>query len=108
MIKSELAARIAEQNPHLNRRDVEILVNTILDRITQALAEGDRVELRDFGVFSTHALQARPGRDPRTGSAVEVAARTNIRFKPSRTMRTRLNPVEICPEQGPAALRRAP
>jgi Bacterial DNA-binding protein len=52
MLKSELIERIAEENPHLYQRDVETLVNAILDAITAALARGDRVELRDFGVFA--------------------------------------------------------
>jgi hypothetical protein len=51
MLKSDLIERTAEENPHLYQRDVEILVNTILDTITAALARGDRVELRDFGVW---------------------------------------------------------
>ena len=51
MIKSELIERIAAQNPHLYQRDVERIVNTILDTITTALAQGDRVEFRGFGMF---------------------------------------------------------
>ena len=53
MIKSELIERIAAQNPHLYQRDVERIVNTILDTITTALAQGDRVELRGFGMFGS-------------------------------------------------------
>src|SRR3954466_1189543 len=53
MLKSDLIERIAAENPHLHRQDVETLVNTILDSITAALARGDRVELRDFGVHAT-------------------------------------------------------
>src|SRR3954471_11391846 len=53
MLKSDLIERIAAENPHLHRQDVETLVNTILDSITAALARGDRVELRDFGVYAT-------------------------------------------------------
>ena len=52
MLKSDLIERIAAENPHLYQRDVEIIVNTILGTITAALARGDRVELRDFGVFA--------------------------------------------------------
>ena len=60
MIKSELVQRIATQNPHLYQRDVENIVNAILDEITAALARGDRVELRGFGAFS---VKNRPARD---------------------------------------------
>ena len=67
MIKSSLVQTIAEQNPHLYQRDVEIIVNAILNEITEALANGDRVELRGFGAFSVKNRGARVGRNPRTG-----------------------------------------
>ena len=67
MIKSELVLKIAEQNPHLYQRDVEKIVNAILDTIGDALARGDRVELRGFGAFSVKKRDARTGRNPRTG-----------------------------------------
>ncbi|MCB1428055.1 MAG: integration host factor subunit beta, partial [Nitratireductor sp.] len=72
MIKSELVQAIAERNPHLYQRDVENIVNAILDEITGALANGDRVELRGFGAFSVKNRPARLGRNPRTGDKVEV------------------------------------
>ena len=59
MIKSELIARIAEQNPHLYRRDAEAIVDAILDTITAGLARGDRVELRGFGMFTVKKRSAR-------------------------------------------------
>src|SRR5215213_1442087 len=59
MLKSELIERIAEQNPHLYQRDVETIVNAILNTITTALARGDRVELRDFGMFTVKRRNAR-------------------------------------------------
>jgi integration host factor subunit beta len=62
MIKSELVQRIAEHNPHLYQRDVENIVNAILDEIVAALARGDRVELRGFGAFSVKHRPARAGR----------------------------------------------
>ena len=66
MIKSELIERIAAENPHLYQRDVEKIVNAILDTITTALARGDRVELRGFGVFAVKTRDARTGRNPDT------------------------------------------
>ena len=72
MIKSELVLKIAEQNPHLYQRDVENIVNAILDTIADALARGDRVELRGFGAFSVKKRDARTGRNPRTGETVSV------------------------------------
>ena len=91
MIKSELVQRIAEHNPHLYQRDVENIVNAILDEIVAALARGDRVELRGFGAFSVKHRPARAGRNPRTGEPVEVPAKRVPYFKPGKEMRQRLN-----------------
>ena len=91
MIRSELIARIAAQNPHLYERDVEALVRVILDRLTEALADGDRVELRDFGTFCVREREARSGRNPRTGKEVIVPVRAHVHFKPGKSMRSRLN-----------------
>jgi len=66
MIKSELVARLAERYPHLYHRDVERIVSTVLDEISAALSNGDRVELRGFGAFSVKVRPARQGRNPRT------------------------------------------
>jgi integration host factor subunit beta len=92
MLKSELIERIAEENPHLYQRDVETLVNAILDAITAALARGDRVELRDFGVFAARTREARTGRNPRNGTEVPVSKKVVPTFKTSRDMHRRLNP----------------
>ena len=73
MTKSELVQRLAEANPHLYQRDVEVIVTAIFDEIATALARGDRVELRGFGAFSVKRRDARVGRNPRTGDSVQVA-----------------------------------
>ena len=91
MIRSELVAIVAEQNPHLTIRDVERIVATVFDEISDALAEGRRVELRGFGAFSTRARDARTGRNPRTGAAVAVNAKRVPYFKPGKELRERLN-----------------
>ncbi|SEP45141.1 integration host factor subunit beta [Methylobacterium sp. ap11] len=95
MIKSELVLKIAEQNPHLYQRDVENIVNAILDTIADALARGDRVELRGFGAFSVKRREARRGRNPRTGAAVAVAEKAIPVFKTGKEMRLRLNAAGI-------------
>ena len=92
MIKSDLIAKIAEQNPHLYQRDAEAVVNAILDTITVALARGDRVELRGFGAFAVRRRSARSGRNPRTGKTVDVSERAYLNFKPGMEMQARLNP----------------
>ena len=91
MIKSELVLKIAAQNPHLYQRDVENVVNAILDTIADALARGDRVELRGFGAFSAKRRDARTGRNPRTGAAVPVAGKAVPYFKPGKELRERVN-----------------
>src|ERR1700730_15559212 len=91
MIKSELVQRIANRNPHLYLRDVEKIVNAILDEITGALSRGDRVELRGFGAFSVKHRDARVGRNPRTGAHAPVNEKTVPVFKTGKEMRERLN-----------------
>ena len=91
MIKTELIQRISSQNPHLYLRDVEKIVNVILDEIVEALSRGDRVELRGFGSFSVKIRGAHPGRNPRTGVAVAVAKKALPYFKAGKEMHWRLN-----------------
>ncbi|AJD54273.1 integration host factor subunit beta [Thalassospira sp. MBR-102] len=91
MTKSELIARLAEMNPHLYQRDVERIVATIFDEITEALARGDRVELRGFGAFSVKQRDSRVGRNPRTGEAVPVGEKKVPYFKTGKQLRERLN-----------------
>ena len=91
MIKSELVQKIAERNPQLYQRDVENIVNAILDEVVAALARGDRVELRGFGAFSVKARNARVGRNHRTGAHVKVEDKVVPFFKTGKEMRERLN-----------------
>ncbi len=91
MTKSELIATLALGNPHLRQPDVELIVSTIFDEISAALARGDRVELRGFGAFSTKRREPRTGRNPRTGAAVSVAGKAVPYFKPGKELRERIN-----------------
>lgn len=91
MIRSELIQKIADENPHLYQRDVERIVNTIFDEVTNAMARGDRVELRGFGAFSVKKRDARVGRNPRTGETVEVEQKFVPFFKTGKLLRDRLN-----------------
>ena len=91
MIRSELVQIIADENPHLFQRDVERIVNTVFDEITNALAKGERVELRGFGAFSVKKRDARVGRNPRTGESVEVEEKHVPFFKTGKLLRDRLN-----------------
>jgi integration host factor subunit beta len=91
MIRSELIQKIADDNPHLYQRDVERIVNTIFEEIIDAMARGDRVELRGFGAFSVKKRDARTGRNPRTGEAVDVEEKHVPFFKTGKLLRDRLN-----------------
>ena len=72
MIRSELLQTLARDNPGLRVEEIEKIVGVFFDEITQRLASGGRVELRGFGAFSTRSRDARKGRNPRTGDAVDV------------------------------------
>ncbi len=91
MTKSELIQKLAERNPHLFLRDVEKIVDTVFDEVSDALANGDRVELRGFGAFSIKHRDARVGRNPRTGETVQVEAKRLPFFKTGKALREKLN-----------------
>lgn len=91
MIKSQLIQKIAASNTHLFHRDVERIVNVIFDEIVEALARGDRVELRGFGAFTVKHRAARQGRNPRTGTQVSVDEKFVPFFKTGKELRERLN-----------------
>ncbi len=95
MTKSELIQRLAERNPHLYMRDIEKIVDTVFNEITEAMVKGDRVELRGFGAFSVKEREARTGRNPRTGSSVFVEAKRLPFFKTGKALRERLNGLEV-------------
>lgn len=95
MIRSELVQIIANRNPHLFQRDVENIVSAIFDEITDALASGNRVELRGFGAFSVKNRPARVGRNPRTGESVEVDEKWIPFFKTGKELRDRLNKTPV-------------
>jgi integration host factor subunit beta len=91
MIKSELVARLAQRYPHLYHRDVERIVSTVLDEITAALSDGQRVEIRGFGAFSVKVRPGRTGRNPRTGAPVKVDEKRAPVFRTGKELRARLN-----------------
>ena len=91
MTKSELIAAIANKQPHLLQRDVELAINNILNVLTTTLANGDRIEIRGFGGFSTVHRDARMGRNPKTGEMVSVPGRRFLHFKPGLNLRVKVN-----------------
>jgi integration host factor subunit beta len=91
MIKSQLIAALADRHPHLTHAHAERVVNRVLDEIAAALERGDRVELRGFGAFSVRHRPARRGRNPRTGEAVSVKAKSVPFFKAGKELRLRVD-----------------
>jgi len=91
MLRSELVAKLADKHSHLQASDLEKAVNVILEEITVALEQGDRVELRGFGAFSVRLREARRGRNPRTGETVDVPAKAVPFFKAGKELRARVN-----------------
>lgn len=91
MTRSELIEHIAMNNPHLYFSDVERIVATIFNRIEKALADGDRVELRGFGVFGTKQRLSRTARNPKTGVAVQVQSKAVPYFKAGKVLKQRIN-----------------
>ncbi len=98
MIRSELVQKLCDDFPDLTQREIEGVVAALFDSITDQLAKGGRVELRGFGAFSTRGRDARVGRNPRTGAAVDVSAKRVPYFKPGKEMRERLNLGEVSAE----------
>jgi len=91
MTKSELVEIIASKQTQLSVKDVELAVKTILDLMSDALAQGQRIEIRGFGSFSLHHRAPRVGRNPKTGESVELGAKSVPHFKPGKELRDQVN-----------------
>ncbi len=91
MTKSELIDKLAEQQKHLKHEDVELAVKSILEQMSVALADGDRIEVRGFGSFSLHYRAPRMGRNPKTGEAVALPGKHVPHFKPGKLLRERVD-----------------
>src|SRR5512133_1737669 len=91
MTKSELIARLAERNPRLVARDADEAVNTMLDAMTEALAGGQRIEIRGFGSFALNYRPPRIGRNPKSGDRVQVPAKHVPHFKAGKELRERVD-----------------
>lgn len=94
MTKSELIDRLAEEQRHLSHKDVELGVKLLLDKISEALSQSERIEIRGFGSFSLHHRPARTGRNPKTGAAVAIPEKKVPHFKPGKELRERVNGAE--------------
>jgi integration host factor subunit beta len=91
MTRSELVEIIASKQTQLSVKDVELAVKTIIDLMSNALSEGQRIEIRGFGSFSLHYRSPRVGRNPKTGDSVELEAKFVPHFKPGKELRDLVN-----------------
>ena len=91
MTKSELIEIITTKQKHLPAKDVELALKQMLEIMSDALAQGDRIEIRGFGSFSLHYRPPRMGRNPKTGSAVALPGKHVPHFKPGKELRERVN-----------------
>ncbi|HYD81816.1 MAG TPA: integration host factor subunit beta [Paucimonas sp.] len=91
MTKSELIACLAARYPQLPAKDVEYVVNTLLDAMTACLVNGQRIEVRGFGRFSLNSRPSRIGRNPKSGDKVVVPGKLVPHFKPGKELRERVD-----------------
>lgn len=91
LTKSELVASLTLDQPQLSETDVELAVNSILDRMSSALVNGERIEIRGFGSMTLHYRPPRVGRNPKTGEKVEVPEKYVPHFKPGANLRKRVD-----------------
>jgi integration host factor subunit beta len=91
MTKSELIENLVDRHDQLSVKDIELSVKTMLDHMTESLAEGNRIEIRGFGSFSLHFRAPRTGRNPKTGESVSLDAKYVPHFKPGKELREQVN-----------------
>jgi len=91
MTKSELIERLSSATGELNKKEAELIVNTIFDSIGGALVEGDRVEIRGFGSFTIRERDARVARNPKSGEVVSIPTKKTPFFKTGKELRLRVN-----------------
>ena len=91
MTKSDLVEKIAENSELFSKKDIEIVVNTIFDSMRTSLIQGERIEIRGFGSFTVKNRNAREGRNPKTGSIVQISEKRVPYFKVGKELRERVN-----------------
>jgi integration host factor subunit beta len=91
MTKSDLIERVARHLPHISKKDTELVVNTIFDRMTEALVNGRRIEIRGFGSFQVKLREAREGRNPKTGEEVRIPRKRTPFFKVGKELKERID-----------------
>ena len=89
--KSELIEKIAQKQGHLQHKDIELSVKSMIEQMSHALSSGERIEIRGFGSFSLHFRQPRIGRNPKSGENVTLSEKYVQHFKPGKELRERVN-----------------
>jgi integration host factor subunit beta len=106
MTKAELIEEVSRV-VEMTRKDSEVIVEAIFDSIVRSLRTGDKIEIRGFGSFRTRQRQPRVGRNPKTGTRVEVPSKRIPYFKPSKELKdlvnTAANGAATAPHSTPAA-----
>ena len=90
MTKSEMIEVLARKQNYLAYQDVALAIKCMLEQMSQALASGERIEIRGFGSFSLHYRPPRVGRNPKTGESVALAGKYVPHFKPGKELRERV------------------
>ncbi|HBO84214.1 MAG: integration host factor subunit beta [Deltaproteobacteria bacterium GWC2_42_11] len=91
MTKSELIEKVSEKVKNFATKDVEIIVNSVFDSMSEGLAKGERIEVRGFGSFKVKERGARKGRNPKTGEAIDVLAKKVPFFKVGKELKEMMN-----------------
>lgn len=89
--KSELIEKISQKQKHLQQKDIELAVKSVIEQMSDALSTGERIEIRGFGSFSLHFRPPRVGRNPKTGESVSLPGKHVPHFKPGKELRERVN-----------------
>ena len=90
MKKADLVDVVAQQK-NLQRQQVEVTIDALIDAIADGLSKGERIDLRGFGAFAVRESAARTGRNPQTGAPIEIAARRVPTFKAGKELRDKVN-----------------
>jgi integration host factor subunit beta len=88
--KSDLIKVLSKKQGYLASKDVEVVVNSLINILSNSLSSGERVEIRGFGSFDLHYHPSRSGRNPRTGESVDIAGKYVPHFKPGKELRKRV------------------
>ena len=91
MTKFDLINLLAERLEFLSLKDTKIIVDVVFDSMTEALAKGDRIDIRGFGSFTIKERIEREGRNPKTGESVQIPAKREIHFKLGKELKDRIN-----------------